>query len=171
MESDVQVRESAESNEPFEPQAADLGGCGKPAVFGCLALLGLLAIGLFVVMFKARDMLGWALAEYEESIVEALSEEVTAEERERLAVAFARARAAIDENRIDPAAMQKLQRFMTSPPDVNQPIDAETVRELIEVLEQVGKPAVGPPEEELQPPAAEPGASSRHRPATAHVAV
>ena len=54
-------------------------------------------------------------------------------------------RAAIRENRMDPGALQNLQRFMSSPPRPNQPIDSEAVRKLTEALEAVAKsPAESP---------------------------
>lgn len=152
MEHDFEADQAAQ---PFQPQAADLGGCGKPAVFGCLTVLVLLAVGFMVFMLKVRDMLDWALVKYEDAIVVALSDEVTADERERLVRAFDSARAAIRENRIDPSSMQRLQRFMASPPDASKSIGPETVRDLTEVLELISKPAVGLPDQEFDSAPAE----------------
>ncbi len=152
MESDFQA---PDSTEPFEPKAADLGGCGKPAVFGCLTVLVLLAVALGIFMFKVRGMLEWTLTKYEDAIVVNLSEEVSADDRQRLIAAFEAARTAIRENRIDPHAIQRLQRFMASPPDSRERIGLETVRELTEVLETIGKPAVGLPDQEFAPAPAE----------------
>lgn len=148
MESDLPT---PETSEPFEPKAADLGGCGKPAVFGCLAVLVLVAVALLIFMLKVRGMLEWALTKYEDAIVVNLSEEVTADDRQRLVAAFDGARAAIRENRIDPHALQELQRFMASPPDTRDSIGPETVRELTDVLEAIAKPAVGLPDQEFAP--------------------
>lgn len=129
-----------ETNAPFEPQPSDLGGCGKPAVVGCLVLLVLAGIGLIVFLVKARSMLDWALVQYQQVVVENLAEEVGEPERERLDAAFEAARDAIRENRMNPAALQNLQRFMSSPPQPNQPIGPETVRDLTEALEAVAEP-------------------------------
>lgn len=141
---------AAEDSSPFEPQAADLGGCGKPAVIGCLALLVLLAVGFAMFMFKVRDILGWALVKYQDAVVANLSEEVTDEDKQRLVIAFESARGAIRANRFDPEALQRLQRFMASPPKAGRPIEPEAVRELTEVLEAVGKPATDEPDPELK---------------------
>lgn len=124
---------------PFEPEPADLGGCGKPVVIGCLAILVLLAVGFVIFLAKARGMLDWALLQYQTAVVTNLSEEVTVEERQRLESAFENARAAIRENRMEPSALQRLQRFMSSPPRPNQPIAPDTVRELSEVLESLAR--------------------------------
>ena len=135
--------QAPEISEPFEPQPADLGGCGKPAVFGCLVILGLLAIGLVVFLVKAKDMLDWALLRYQDVVVENLSEEVSAAERQRLELAFEGAREAIRDNRMDPAALQELQRFMSSPPGRSQ-MGVETVRELTAVLEALAGSSAEP---------------------------
>lgn len=137
------AHQTPEESVPFEPQAADLGGCGKPAVIGCLVVLVLLAIGFAVFLFKVADMLDWALAQYETRIVTNLSSDVALEDKERLESAFASARVAIREKRFDPEALQELQRFMASPPDLSEPVGPDEVRDLIEVLEMVGKSAPG----------------------------
>ena len=144
--------EMPESRAPFSPQPADLGGCGKPAVIGCLAVLVVLAVGLVVFVIKARDMLDWALLRYQEAIAANLSEEVTEEERRRLERAFEGARSAIRDNRMDPSALQKLQRFMSSPPQSDQRIGPETVRELTEVLESIARARSKLPEAEPELP-------------------
>ena len=168
MDSDFQV---AEAPTPFEPQAADLGGCGRPAVFGCLMALVLVAAGAIVFMLKVRDMLDWALTKYEDAIVVNLSDQVTAAERERLVRAFAAARAAIRDNRIDPDAMQRLQRFMVAPPSAGGPLGPATVRELTEVLEGIGKPAIGPPDQELGPAPVKSGTTVARSVPSPHAAV
>ncbi|MCP4202989.1 MAG: hypothetical protein GY769_13785 [bacterium] len=155
--------QTPEVRTPFEPEPADLGGCGKPVVIGCLAVLVLLAIGFVVFLAKARNMLDWALLQYQTAVVANLAEEVTVEERERLVSAFEDARAAIRENRMEPSALQKLQRFMSSPPKPDQPITPDTVRELSEVLESLaGAPVEFPEASPLGAP--EPGttASAHH---------
>ena len=133
---------------PFDPQPADLSGCGKPAVIGCLAIVVLLAIGLVIFLANVRDMLDWALVQYENAVVTNISEEVTVEDRQRLERAFASARAAIRDNRMEPSALQRLQRFMSSPPRPDQPVGPETVRELSEVLESLARPGAERPETE-----------------------
>ena len=131
---------------PFDLQPADLGGCGKPAIIGCLVILVLLAIGLVVFLAKARNMLDWALVQYESAVVTNLAQEVTEEDRQRLERAFESARAAIRENQMDPSALQRLQRFMSSPPRGDRPIGTEKVRELSEVLEALARSGVEAPE-------------------------
>lgn len=139
MHDDLQA---GEVKTPFEPQPSDLSGCGKPAVIGCLALLVIVAIGLVVFVVKARNMLDWALVKYEEVVVENLAPEVTQPERERLQSAFESARNAIRQNRMDPSALQSLQRFMSSPPRADQKIGSDAVRELTEALEAVARARV-----------------------------
>ena len=148
---------------PFDPQPADLSGCGKPAVIGCLAILVLLAIGLVFFLANVRDMLDWALVQYERAVVTNISEEVTVEERLRLERAFESARAAVRENRMEPSALQRLQRFMSSPPRPDQPVGPEKVRELSEVLESLASPGVELPEiEPVVTPVAAVTASVHH---------
>lgn len=150
-----------EAASPFEPQPADLGGCGKPAVVGCLLVLVLVAIGFMFFLFKVRDVLHWALAEYEQKVFVSLADDVTDDDRARLEKAFDSALAAIEENRINPESLQGLQRFMASPPKSNEPVDHETVRSLIEVLEAVGGVPSSVPEPEEDTGPSEEDAASR----------
>lgn len=124
-------------SEPFSAEAAQLSGCGKPAVVGCLVLLVLVGVGLGVLAWKARDLLVFAVGEYRTAVFEALPEDVSLEERERLGAAFDAAIAAVESGDLDPAALQGLQGALASPPRPGEALDREEVLELIRALEAV----------------------------------
>ena len=150
MSPEIDSADAADVNIPFEPQPADLGGCGKPAVVGCLVLLVIVGVALLLFFVKIRSVLEFGLSQYQTNVVQNLSEEVTADERLRLDAAFESALAAIRENRMRPEALQGLRRFMASPPSLEQPLGPDDVRELTEVLEALesspaGKPSPGDP--------------------------
>jgi hypothetical protein len=133
------------SSEPFSPEAAQMAGCGKPAVVGCLVLLILVGLGLGMLVWKARDLLVYAVGEYRTAVFEALPEDLPAGERERLEAAFDAAIATIESGDLDPAALQGLQGALASPPRPGEVLDREEVLELTRALEAVGgvEPAEG----------------------------
>lgn len=123
---------------PFDGEPSQLAGCGKPAVIGCLVLLLLLVIGLLVLMWKAQDILSFALNEYRAAIESSLPDDLSAEERERLARAFDAAIEAFETGDIRPEDAQLLQRALSSPPTPGERLDRQQVLELIERLEAIG---------------------------------
>ena len=138
--------------EPFQPTPAKFPGCGKPAVIGCGLLLLLLGIGLGVLMWKAKDLLAFSLQMYRTAVFEALPEDYSDAERERLDRAFGTAAGAIRAGDLDAADLQRLQRFIGSPPRSGEQLDREQLRLLTEALESIG--GIGVKEEEPVGPAA-----------------
>jgi hypothetical protein len=124
--------------EPFQSEPVQLSGCGKPVVIGCLVVLLIVVAALLVLMWRARDLLGWALVEYRNAIVESLPEDLSTEEHQRLDRAFDRAMAAIESGDLDPEALQRLQRVLAVPPKPGVKLKREEVLELIRALEAVG---------------------------------
>jgi hypothetical protein len=124
--------------EPFQSEPVQLSGCGKPAVIGCLIVLLIVVAALLALMWRARDLLGWALVEYRDAIVESLPEDLSTEEYQRLEQAFDTAMAAIESGDLDPEALQRLQRVLAVPPKPGVKLKREEVLELIGALEAVG---------------------------------
>jgi hypothetical protein len=123
--------------EPFQSEPVQLSGCGKPAVIGCVVVLLIVVAALLVLMWRARDLLGWALVEYRNTIVESLPDDLSTEEQQRLERAFDRATAAIESGDLDPEALQRLQRVLAVPPKPGVKLRREEVLELIQALEAV----------------------------------
>lgn len=123
--------------EPFESEPAQLSGCGKPAVIGCLIVLLVVAAGLFLLMWKAQDLLEFAIEEYREAVVESLPRDLSADERRRLDEAFEAAIAAIHSGELDPVGLQSLQRALAAPPRPGETLSRETVLELTQALEAI----------------------------------
>ncbi len=140
---------------PIEPRA---GGCGKPVFVGCgvaLVLLGILGV-VFVV--KAKDLLVWSLGKAKAGITANLPADVTAADRERFETAFAAAAANIKAGKMDPAALQRLQRrLMQAVQKPQGQLTREEFLALTSALEQLGGIAPAPVgEPSAPPPAAEP---------------
>jgi hypothetical protein len=131
--------------EPFGPEAAQLSGCGKPAVVGCLVLLVVVGVGLGMLTWKARDLLVYAVGEYRVAVFESLPEDISVEERQRLDAAFDGAIATIESGDLDAAALQGLQGALASPPRPGEVLDRKDVLELTRALEAVAgiEPAGG----------------------------
>jgi hypothetical protein len=124
-------------SEPFAAEPAQLSGCGKPAIIGCLVVLIVFAAGLFLLMWKAQDLLQFAIEEYRDAVVESLPDEITLEERQRLDAAFDGAIKAIEAGDLDPAGLQGLQRALASPPRLGETLSRETVLDLTLALEAI----------------------------------
>ena len=135
---------------PIEPRA---GGCGKPVFIGCgvvLVVLGILGV-LFVV--KAKDLLVWSLERAKTGITANLPADVTDADRERFEAAFAAAASNIKAGKMDPAALQRLQRrLMQAVQKPQGQLTREEFLALTSAFEQLG--GIARPVEE--PPAAEP---------------
>ena len=129
--------------EPFRSEPAQLRGCGKPAVIGCLIVLLLVAAGLLLLMWKARDLLEYAIVQYQDAVIQSLPEDLSSEERHRLDRAFEAALAAIASEDLDPAGLQRLQRSLATPPRQGETLSREAVLDLIRSLEAVGGDAGG----------------------------
>jgi hypothetical protein len=135
---------------PIEPRA---GGCGKPVFIGCgvvLVVLGILGV-LFVV--KAKDLLVWSLERAKTGITANLPADVTDADRQRFEAAFAAAASNIRAGKMDPAALQRLQRrLMQAVQKPQGQLTREEFLALTSAFEQLG--GIARPVEET--PAAEP---------------
>ena len=137
------------SEGPQEPP----GGCGRPLLIGCAVtavLLGLLLLGL---LWKAGDLMPalfrWSLDTFERQVAGRLPADLGEAERQRLADAFDRVVAAVEDGTADPAALQRLQPKLLEVARSRE-LDREQVLELIEALEAVaGERAPPAPAEPL----------------------
>jgi hypothetical protein len=143
---------------PIEPRA---GGCGKPVFVGCGVVLVLLGIAGVVFVVKAKDLLVWSLEKAKGGITAKLAPEVTEADRERFETAFAAAASNIKAGKMDPAALQRLQRRLME--TVQKPqgqVTREEFLALTSAFEQLGglappeagEPAAPPPAELAPPP-------------------
>jgi hypothetical protein len=145
--------------EPFAPAPRPLRrpGCGRGALIGCgalIALFGLAAIGLSL---RANEMLVWILKKMEAKVEARLPADLTPHEKERLRTAFADLYRSIGEGRVQPTAVQGLQReIFAISGDVDRGLSREQVLHLATAVEEAaGNPprpgptpadgAVGPP--------------------------
>jgi hypothetical protein len=138
---------------PTEPVA---GGCSRLGLIGCGVAILLLGVAAVVFLFKAGDLFGWALSQFEIEITRALPEDCTESERQRLREGFAGAAEAVRSGEFDPSALQSLQgKLRESLLDEDQTLTREQVLELTMVLEEVAgqTPEEIPVEEEAPSPA------------------
>ena len=133
---------------PTEPVA---GGCSRAGLIGCGVVILLLGAASLVFLFKAGDLFGWALSQFETEITRALPEDLTESERQRLREAFDGAAEAVRSGEFDPSALQSLQaKLRESLLDEDPTLTREQVLELTTVLEEVAgqRPEEVPTEEE-----------------------
>jgi len=135
---------------PTEPVA---GGCSRVGLIGCGVVILLLGVAAVVFLFKAGDLFGWALAEFETEIMRALPEDCTESERQRLSAAFASAADAVRSGEFDPRSLQSLQgKLRESLLDEDHVLTREQVLELTAILEEVaGESSEEEPIEEEAP--------------------
>ena len=133
--------------EPGVPRNPAGSGCAKVALVGCLGLLIVLGIGLIVMVTQGPKLFGWLLGYTETQIEARYAPDVTDADRARLRAAFAAASEAVEEGRMDPVAMQTLQRRLMDTVGSQGPISREQALALAEALEAVGasKPPARPP--------------------------
>ena len=141
--------ESDQAPEPFEPGPAQLSGCGKPAVIGCLVVLVALAIGLILLVGQSPKLMRFLMRTMEEQVTAALPEDLDEAERQRLTVAFDGAVTALEEGRFDATSMSNLQRLSASMPRKGETLDREQVEEIVRLLEEIG--AVSGPQGSVWP--------------------
>ena len=156
--------------QPFTPDAPATtpGGCGQPLLIGCGILIVLLGIAAAVFVIKAKDLFGWAMAQFEEEVVQMLPDDLTPGERARLDAAFDAALEAWDAGEADPVALQRLQEqlWQTVSRSTGK-LTREEVNNLTRALEEVAgieSPEESPPEENEEPVAVSVEAAS-HLPA------
>lgn len=139
---------------PFHPETpkGTGSGCSRAGLIGCGLVLLLLGAAAIVFLVKAGDLFAWAMTKFEEQVIEALPEEFSSQERQRLERAFRAATEAVREGEADPSALQRLQeRLRQSVLAGEGRLTREDVLELIKVLEEV---AGSEPQEVLSPSAA-----------------
>jgi hypothetical protein len=132
--------------EPLEPGRADRGsGCAKVAVIGCLGVLVALGIGMVIVFTQAPKIMRWVFENSVEQIEPRYTAEVTPADRERVRAAFTAAGKAVEEKRIDPLAMQRVQSQIMTLVRSQAPVDREQALRLAEALEELAasKPPAG----------------------------
>jgi hypothetical protein len=127
--------------QPFarEPRPLRTGGpgCGRGVWVGCGALLLLFLVASIAVSFRADELMVWVLGRLEERVSTQLPEELTAAERQRFGDAFDELRRAVERGRVDPAALQPLQRTLFAlSDDVERGLSREQVLELTEAVER-----------------------------------
>lgn len=131
---------------PLEPTPSRGGGCGKPVVIGCVAVLILLGAGLIGIMVyigRNPDVMGkamlWSLSQFENGVMQQLPQGVTPEEKTRLQEAFAGAREALEAGRIDPAQLQEFNMQVLEFSRKGRNATREDVLELTENLERLAR--------------------------------
>jgi hypothetical protein len=94
---------------------------------------------------QAPKLMRWVFAQTQAQAEARYADDVTDEDRERVRAAFASAGRALDEQRVDPVAMQEVQRELMAVVRGQGPIDREQAIRLAEALEKLAasKPAEG----------------------------
>lgn len=161
-------RQGAEQPQPFsETPQQPPGGCSRPLLIGCAVTVVLLGLLLLGVLWKARDLMPalfrWSLEQFEQQVVGNLGEDVSEQERQRLADAFDAAAGAVEDGTADPAALQRLQDRLL---DVARSgsLDRDEVLDLVEALEDVAGQRA-PPAPEPRPAPVESPTPQASRPA------
>ena len=153
--------EKVQSAVPFDASPKEPGGvgCSRFGLIGCGVVVLLLGVAAVVFLFKAGDLFGWALTQFETEITRSLPDDLADAERQRLREAFDKAADAVRSGEFDPGALQKLQgKLRDSLLDEDNALTREQVLELIVTLEEVagGSSEEDPAEEGM--PAADPAA-------------
>jgi hypothetical protein len=158
---------------PFNPAAPQTGGrrgCSKPMVVGCLVVLlggGILALGaLYYVATHLPTILSHSFATMERELLAIMPPEVTAEERERLHLAFQSAGTAMAHpDKLDPARLNRVQTELFSVSRKGKSLARADVLKLTEALEGLQPPPPPAPPVPAAPspppaPVANPASSS-----------
>jgi hypothetical protein len=125
--------------EPFAPAPRPLRtpGCGRGALIGCGVLLVLFGVGAVALALNANRMLTWVFQRLEAQVTEKMPADVTPTERARFSAAFADLYRALEEGKVEPAAVQPLQReLFTISTEVDRGLSREQVLRLTEAAEQ-----------------------------------
>jgi len=142
--------------EPFAPAPRPLRrpGCGRGALIGCGVLLVLFGIGAVTLALNANRMLAWVFQRLEAQVTEKMPPDVTPAERARFSAAFADLYRALEEGKVDPVAVQPLQRELFA---VSTEIDRGLTREQVQRLTEAAERAAGHPVAPGQPDGVGPG--------------
>jgi hypothetical protein len=126
--------------QPFGPVPRSLQsgpGCGKGLWIGCGALLLLFLVAAVGLTFRADEMMVWMLGRLEEKVAAKLPADLAPAERERFAASFEDLRRSVERGRVDPPALQALQRKLFEiSGDVERGLTREQVLELTEATER-----------------------------------
>lgn len=152
---------------PFAPEKiAGGGGCQKPLLVGCGLLSLLLGIAAVVFVVKAKDVLAYAMNQLQVEVVSHLPEDVGESERQRVESGFDAALARIRSGELDPAALQELQKKLTTAASAaaTRRLTREELDGLIAALDKFNQPGAkpsgdAPVAEPAEPPEAGPGSA------------
>ena len=128
--------------EPFAPAPRPLRGpgCGRGALIGCGVLVLLFGVGAVALALNANRMLGWVFHRLEAQVVEKMPADVTPAERARFSAAFAELYRVIEDGKVEPAAVQPLQRELFA---ISTQVDRGLTREQVLRLTEAAERASG----------------------------
>jgi hypothetical protein len=132
--------------EPISPSASPKGsGCAKAAVVGCLGLLVALGVVMVLAVTQAPKLLSWLFDQTQAQLETRYAGDVTPADRERVRAAFGAAGKAVDEKRMDPVALQKVQTQLMEVMSSQGPVHREQAVRLAAALEELAasKPPQG----------------------------
>lgn len=155
---------------PFAPEKiAGGGGCQKPLLVGCGLLALLLGIAAVVFVVKAKDVLAYAMNQLRTEVVAHLPEDAPESERQRLESSFDVALARIRSGELEPAALQELQKKLTTAASssASRRLTREELTGLIVALEKFNQAGKAPATQEPQEAPGEAPATAPAEPAEA----
>ena len=110
-------------------------GCGKAALIGCGAMFLLLLVAGVVSIIKVKEITAWGFGVMEKQVMARLPAETTDEDARRIRQGFAAVTQAVQEDRVDPNALELLQPVILRFADPNKSPQVADVDRLIELLE------------------------------------
>ena len=127
---------------PFNPRPAGPrpggGGCSKPALVGCGAVLLLIGVLAVVFIFKAPDFLRWWFGKLETQVMTQLPPDLPAVDRERLRTAFADVDRGMKSGKLDASGLQQMQaKLVQLGSKPNRQLTRQDVVELTNALERL----------------------------------
>ncbi len=153
---------------PFEPERMRGGtGCQKPILIGCGLVALLLGVAAVVFLVKVKDVLAYAMNELQAEVVAHLPEDASAGERRELTAGFDAALVRIRTGKIDPAALQELQKKLVAVASAasSRRLSREELTGLISALDKFNRAGSAPaaPDAATEPaaPQAQPDETSR----------